>query len=154
MEIICTKILSQHQADCISKMWNDEYPIKLKDRFPILLDRVIHFNHYLIEDDERNVLAWAVDFEKENEIRFSIIVSSKCRGEGLGGLLVDRLKEKNDLFYGWVIDHDDDVKSNGERYKTPLPFYIKHQFEVLPAVRIDTEMIKAVKIVWDATTKK
>lgn len=47
-------------------MWNDEYPIKLKDRFGILLEGVENYNHYLIEQNN-NVLAWAVEFEKEKE---------------------------------------------------------------------------------------
>ncbi len=79
-----------------------------------LLDGVENYSHYIIEDDRQNVLAWAVDFEKENEIRFSIIVNSKYKGKGLGSMLVEKLKSENELFYGWVIDHNNDLKSNGE----------------------------------------
>ncbi len=129
-------------------MWNAEYPIKLKDRFPILLEGVESYNHYIIEDAEQNIMAWAVDFEKENETRFSIIVNSIHKGKGLGSKLVERLKLENKLFYGWVIDHNNDMKENGTLYITPIPFYLKHGFEILHNERIETEMIQAVKVKW------
>ncbi|MES2780779.1 MAG: hypothetical protein V4651_12875 [Bacteroidota bacterium] len=150
MKIVKTKTLSAHQASAIDKMWNEEYPLKLKDRFPMLLEGVVNYNHYLVEDEAHNLLAWAVDFEKDGEIRFSIVVKAAQKGKGFGALLVNRLKVENNEFYGWVIDHNDDVKSNGERYETPMPFYLKHGFEILQDVRIDTEMIRAVKIKWTA----
>lgn len=148
MKIIKTKTLTQLQSTQINQLWNDEFPIKLKDRFPILLNGVENFNHYLIEDTEQNVIAWAVDFEKENEIRFSIIVKYNHKGKGLGSMLVEKLKSENKLFFGWVIDHNNDLKSNREHYQTPMPFYLKHSFEILHDVRIESEMIKAVKIKW------
>lgn len=148
MNIIKTKTLNDIQSGQINQLWNEEYPVKLKDRFPILLDGADWYNHYLIHDDKSDVIAWAVDFEKEKQVRFSIIVSTKHKGKGLGGLLIDKLKEENKEFYGWVIDHNDDLKSNGEHYQTPMPFYLKHGFEILNDVRIDNEMIKAVLIKW------
>lgn len=148
MQIIKTKILSDKQFAQINQLWNEEYPVKLKDRFPILLDGVENFNHYLIEDEKQNVIAWAVDFEKEKQIRFSIIVSAIHKGKGIGGLLMNKLKDENAEFYGWVIDHNNDLKSNGEHYQTPMPFYLKHGFEILHNIRIDNEMISAVKIKW------
>lgn len=148
MKIVITRILSEKQSSQINQLWNDEYPIKLKDRFPILLDGADWHNHYIILDEEQDVIAWAVDFVKEKQIRFSIIVASKHKGKGLGGLLIGRLKAENKEFYGWVIDHNDDLKINGEHYQTPMPFYLKHGFEILNDIRIDNEMIKAVLIKW------
>jgi hypothetical protein len=66
----------------------------------------------------------------------------------LGGLLIVKLKEENKEFYGWVIDHNNDFKSNRKYYQTPMPFYLKHEFEILNDIRIDNEMIKAVLIKW------
>ncbi len=148
MQIIKTKILSSNQLAQINQLWNDEYPINLKDRFLMLLDGVEHYNHYVMEDAEHNILAWAVVFEKENETRFSIIVNSTYKQKGLGSRLVEKIKSENNLVYGWVIDHNEDLKSNGEPYQTPLLFYVKHGFEILNDIRIDNEMIKAVKIKW------
>lgn len=148
MKLIKTKKLNELQISQINQMWNDEYPLKLKDRFPILLDGATWFNHYIIEDEQQNVCAWAVDFKKDDQIRFSIIVDRKHKGKGLGGLLIDQLKAENNEFYGWVIDHNEDEKTNGEKYLSPMPFYLKHGFEILNDIRIDNEMIKAVLIKW------
>jgi GNAT superfamily N-acetyltransferase len=146
MEIIKTKHLSFAQTQQINRLWNEEYPVKLKDRFGILLEGAQDYNHYLIEDKDNIILAWAVDFEKENEVRFSIIVDGSQQGKGYGRQLVKRLKNDLGIFYGWVIDHNDDKKSNGLNYMSPLSFYVKQGFEVLEDERINTEMIKAVKI--------
>lgn len=147
-KIIKTKTLTDLQFEQINQLWNNEYPIKLKDRFPLLLVDVDRYNHYIIEDIDKNIIAWAVDFEKEKQIRFSIIVSAKHRGKGLAKLLIDKLKEEHHEFYGWVIDHNNDLKSNGEPYQSPLGFYQKLGFKVLNDIRIDSEMIKAVMIKW------
>jgi hypothetical protein len=152
MKIAKTKTLNSKQYHQINQLWNDEYPIKLRDRFPILLEGATNYHHYVIEDSKQHVIAWAVDFEKENQIRFSIIVSSSQQGKGLGGLLINKLKAEHKEFYGWVIDHNDDVKSNGERYQTPLPFYLKHGFEILHEERIESEMIRAVKVKYQLAT--
>jgi GNAT superfamily N-acetyltransferase len=146
MGIIKTKSLTTKQFQQINRLWNEEYPLKLKDRFQLLLDGVNDYNHYLIEDKDKNILAWAVDFEKDNEIRFSIIVDKNQQGKGLGVKLIKKLKNDLEEFYGWVIDHNDDKKSNGENYESPLSFYIKHGFKVLHTKRIETDLLKAVKI--------
>lgn len=146
MEIIKTKTLTNRQFHQINQLWNKEYPVKLKDRFGFLLDGVRKYNHYLIEDVNNNVIAWAVDFEKNNEVRFSIIVDTKQQGKGLGTFLITRLKEDLSDFCGWVVDHDDDKKANGQNYLSPLSFYVKNGFEVLRDIRIDNDVLHAVKI--------
>jgi hypothetical protein len=150
MEIRKTTLLSDKQKEQIHSLWNDEYPAKLKDRFSILLEGVAWFNHYIIEDVNNNLIAWAVDFEKEKQVRFSIIVSSKHKGKGLGSMLISRLKKENQEFYGWVIDHDEDLKLDGGIYKSPMSFYLKHDFHILNEKRIDSEMIRAVLIKWSS----
>ena len=87
-------------------------------------------------------------FEHSNQIRFSIIVSKEHQGKGLGKLLLDHLKATHDEFFGWVIDHNNDLKLNGENYISPLPFYLKQGFEIIPNQRIDSEMIQAVLVGW------
>ncbi len=150
MKIIKTKILTPRQEEQIDKLWNEEYPAKLVGRFKLLLENVKSYNHYIIEDTQQNLIAWAVDFEKDNEIRFSIIVRSDQKGKGLGNSLIEKLKIENEEFFGWVIDHNNDIMSNGENYKTPMPFYLKHGFSILKDCRIETEMISAVKIKWSS----
>jgi GNAT superfamily N-acetyltransferase len=102
--------------------------------------------HYIIENEKQEIIAWGVMFEKEDEHRFSILVVKKYQGQELGKQLIDSFKKDYPIFYGWVIDHDNDVKINGEKYVSPLPFYLKHGFKILNEQRIDTEMISAVKV--------
>ena len=153
MKIVKTKELTSLQLNQINQLWNNEYPLKLKDRFSILLNDAQVYNHYYIQDLNNNIIAWAVDFEKEMQIRFSIIVSTNYKQKGLGGLLINKLKENNKEFYGWVIDHNNDLKSNGEYYLSPLPFYLKHGFEIQKEKRIDNEIINAILIKWSSINK-
>ena len=148
MEIIQTKTLSSVQSEQINSLWNAVYPLKLKDRFPILLEGTTWHNHFVVEDSNRVIIAWAVMFEHTNQIRFSIIVSKDYQGKGLGKLLLNHLKSAHNEFYGWVIDHNNDLKSDGENYISPLPFYLKQGFEIIANQRIDTDMIQAVLVGW------
>lgn len=148
MNILKTKELTADQHEQINALWNEEYPLKLANRFPILLDGASDHNHYIIEDSNKQVLGWAVDFEKEGEVRFSIIVAGIAKGKGIGGLLIDKLKSEHKVFYGWVIDHNDDDRACGNKYRTPMPFYLKHGFGIMEDQRIDNEMISAVKVKW------
>lgn len=150
MRITKTKIISQLQTEQINALWDIEFPEKLNGRYPLLLEEATSFDHYIIEDDAQKIIAWAVIFEKDQQIRFSLIVAANQQQKGLGGLLIERLKSDNQEFYGWVIDHNDDLKTNGEHYLSPLPFYLKHGFEILNDQRIDSPMIKAVLIKWAA----
>lgn len=146
--IIKTKELSNRQVEQIDRAWNDEYPIKLKNRFGLLLNDAKSYMHYIIENEKQEIIAWGVMFEKEDEHRFSLLIVSKHQGEGLGKQLIDAFKNDYSVFYGWVIDHDNDVKANGEKYASPLPFYLRLGFIILQEQRIDTEMISAVKVVF------
>ena len=153
MEIIKTIFLSDVQSEQINSLWNSEYPLKLKDRFPILLEGTTWHNHFLIEDSNHVVIAWAVMFEHSNQNRFSIIVSKEHQAKGLGKLLLNHLKATHDEFFGWVIDHNNDLKLNGENYISPLSFYLKQGFEIIPNQRIDSEMIQAVLVGWKKSNK-
>jgi predicted GNAT family N-acyltransferase len=151
MQLINTAILSDNQIQKIDVLWNQAYPKNLINRFAILLTDASNYRHFIIENDAREIVAWAVLFDKENETRFSIIVGEASKGMGLGGQLMDALKQACPCFYGWVIDHDNDLKNDGTNYPSPLTFYLKHGFEVLSEQRLDTPIIKAVKVKWSAT---
>lgn len=145
MKIIHTKELTSEQFNQIDQLWNDEYPINLNGRFKLLLDGVEDFNHYLMEENGK-VIAWAVDFKKDDEIRFSIIVHRDYQGKGYGKILINELKESLDEFYGWVIHHNNDLKTDGTHYQSPIGFYLKDGFKIVKNELIDTEMIRAIKI--------
>ena len=58
------------------------------------------------------------------------------------------LKENEEMLCGWVIDHHDDRKINGELYLSPLNFYLKQGFDILKEQRLELPTSSAVKISW------
>jgi GNAT superfamily N-acetyltransferase len=146
MQFTRTKTLSETQFQQIDTLWNSSYPVPLKDRFGILLDGCSDYNHYVLEDELGRVAGWAVNFVISGENRFSIIVHPGYKGKGLGKQLIQRLRADHDELYGWVIDHNNDIKEDGTPYISPLPFYEQLGCTVLMDQRLDTELIKAVKV--------
>jgi GNAT superfamily N-acetyltransferase len=146
MNLVKCEPLSKNQFEQINLLWNKMYPIQLSNRFPLLLEEARNCVHYLMKDDNETICAWAVVFEKDNETRFSIIVDEKHQKKGLGKMLIQALKNDFTHLYGWVIDHDEDLKANGENYRSPLHFYLNNGFQIVPNARIENEFLKAVKI--------
>ncbi|MFD1753891.1 N-acetyltransferase [Rufibacter sediminis] len=141
------------EASALShRLWNQEYPEKLcyheMEEFESYLSGVQAQRHFLLVDEVEEVHGWGVTFEREVEKWFAIILDNKLHGLGYGALLLKQLQEKEDSLCGWVIDHARDLKRNGETYSSPLAFYLKNGFRVLPGVRLETEKISAVKVEW------
>ncbi|KQB41297.1 hypothetical protein [Flavobacterium aquidurense] len=85
---------------------------------------------------------------REDENWFAIILDHQIQGKGNGSLLMNEIKSKNDCLNGWVVDHENEVKQNGDLYKSPMPFYIKNGFTIIAEKRIENEKMSAVKINW------
>ncbi|HEX7869633.1 MAG TPA: hypothetical protein VF455_05905, partial [Chryseobacterium sp.] len=79
------------------------------------------------------------------------ILSENLHGKGRGTKVLNELKQNKNELNGWVIDHSNDRKINGEFYKSPLEFYKKNEFEVLSDIRLELEIMSAVKIKWTKT---
>lgn len=142
------KNLSTNQSQQINQLWNDEYPKNLNNRFPLLIQDTTDHNHYILSDQFNVILAWAVAFLREEEIWFSIIVSSANHKKGYGKMLINSLKKYNTELNGWVIDHNNYIKANGEQYDSPMGFYLKNDFKIIADDRIETDILSAVKIYW------
>lgn len=140
------KALTPAQNLQINLLWNEEFPSSLNNRFGILLKDASWFTHYIINDEREQIKAWSVIFEKDGEVRFSIIVDSRFQKQGLGKALIEKLKDEHGIFYGWVIDNLTSRKRNNALYLSPLKFYLQMGFEVLTNERIDSDMLRAVKI--------
>jgi len=152
MKIITTSELTKAQKETIIFLWNREYPQKInitKEGFDEYLDLTSGHQHFLMLDDANEIIGWAYTFDREGERWFSIIINSLYHGLGLGRMFLNHLKENETRLNGWVIDHPDEIKKNGEAYVSPLPFYIKNGFTVIPGIRFETEKMSAVKIVWE-----
>lgn len=163
--------LTEHQKASLLNLWNNEYPKYLnynsQTDFNTYLDNLKIISHVLIckekeiKDEEINkseiknteiknkeILAWLFIFERENENWFGIIISSKLQKKGFGTKLLNIAKDKYSQLNDWVIEHNNDLKANGQNYISPLHFYLKNGFEILPQIRLELEFFKAVKIKW------
>jgi hypothetical protein len=152
MHIIETNTLSADQKQDILRLWNNEYSQKLnKDMagFDSYLNNLEQQQHILLVNEQEQVLGWAFLFTRDAERWFAIILDAAIQKQGYGKLLIDNLKAKEPILNGWVADHDRDIKTDGTYYISPLPFYLKNDFKVIPECRLENEILSAVKIVWD-----
>ncbi len=77
-----------------------------------------------------------------------MILDARIQGKGFGRQLLNMAKEKEAKLNAWVVDHDRNLKKNGEIYRSPLDFYLKNGFEKLAESRLESDKISAVKIHW------
>lgn len=141
-----TGFLSAKQFSEINALWNEEYPLQLKDRLALLLEDNTKTMHFYLLNEFEQIIAWSVLFEKEQDLRFSILVSRIHQNLGLGSILLSQMKKEDLAFSGWVIDHDLDLLSDGKNYLSPLNFYLKNGFSIDESCRLNNEMIKAVLV--------
>ena len=135
------------------ELWNDEFPEKLNYQtladFESYLSNLEDQFHILMLDNNQNIKGWYFDFIRDAERWFAIILNTEMSGKGYGTQLLNLAKEKEPVLNGWVIDHENDKKRNGETYTSPLNFYLKNGFELLPNNRLELEKLSAVKIRWE-----
>jgi len=151
MKITKSGTLSYAQKEQVCMIWNNEYPQKLAIN-PTAFDEFLQVStghtHYLIVEDNRGIIGWADTFDRGGDRWFSIIIDGSHQRKGLGHLLLNLIKEKENRLNGWVIDHHNDIKQNGEPYLSPLSFYVRNGFAVHPGTRLEDEKISALKIEW------
>ena len=152
LKIMETTKLNEQAKRQVLDLWNNEYPEKLSYNnladFDNYLQNQSNLTHFLLTSDENLIIGWALTFDRENEKWFAIILSEKIKGEGLGRKMLDSLKKTESILNGWVIDHNEDKKKNGQKYISPLKFYEKCGFEILTKERLELDKISAVKIKW------
>jgi len=152
MQIITTTYLTDSQKESAYNLWNNEYPQDLQYQhiaeFDGYLNVLSEKKHYLLLNEQGIIVAWALTFIRDAEKWFAVIINSDVQGKGYGTLILDEIKKDELQLSGWVIDHERDSKANGQRYRSPLIFYKKNNFDILPDCRLESETISAVKIVW------
>lgn len=152
MRIVQKEVLSLEEKDCLTQLWNNEYPVKLNlktiEDFELYLSGLSAIKHYLLFDKSDKINGWAFTFLRDSEEWFAVILYSQIQGKGNGTLLMNEIKMNNDSLNGWVIDHDNDLKQNATLYKSPLLFYIKNGFKICKEIRIENEKMSGVKINW------
>lgn len=132
-------------------LWNDLYPERLVFNeiagFDAYLSGLSDPRHFVLSEEEK-VLGWGLTFEREGARWFAIMVSETLHGRGYGKQLLNALRWHEPELNAWVIDHPNDRRKNGKPYLSPLGFYQKNGFEVLPDFRLERDIISAVKIRW------
>lgn len=145
MTILQLQTLSADQIAQISQLWDSEYPLSLQGKFISLLEKGSDWQHFVAQSAS-GVVGWAGIFTEAGDTRFSIIVAQNAQGKGLGRELIKQLRQVAGTLAGWVVDQTDALKADGSRYLSPLPFYQKLGFEVLPNQRFDTEELRSVRV--------
>lgn len=145
-------LLSLEEKIQLHQLWNTEYPEQLKheslDELDLYLKSLSSVKHYLLIDDAI-IKAWAFSFIRDNAIWFAIIVSHETQRMNKGLLLLNLLKKENNNLNGWVVDHNNYKKENGQVYISPILFYKKMDFTINTETRLENEKLSAVKIRWE-----
>jgi len=153
MKIKTTHQLDHYQIKVVYKLWNTEYPKNLIHQnlcdFENYLKPLSNQCHWLLVDKNGAIKGWYFNFTRTDEKWFAMILASEIHGKEFGTLLLNEAKKRDSILNGWVIDKTDYQKQNGDSYKSPLQFYIKNEFHILPKIRLETAEISAVKIRWE-----
>lgn len=132
------------------QLWNHEYPMQLKyqdmEKFDTYLNGLNHKESILVRTFGNQIIGWFFKFERENEYWFVTIIDSKFKRQGIGSTLLQLGKKEFGSLKGWVIDHERYFKNNGEKYQSPMAFYIKNGCRINHDTRLETALLSAVKI--------
>lgn len=146
------KLKRKHKLQ-LFELWNSEFPLSLGHKQPEDFENYLHHlensTHYLLSLNDRIIVGWIYSFERFEETWFGLLINSPFQRKGHGSRLLNILKGKNSLLNGWVIDHNADLKSNGEIYASPMAFYLKNQFITVPENRLEKDQLSAVQIRWE-----
>lgn len=147
----CQQLSPLQQVE-IMALWNQEYPRRISyqnvGEFTAYLAQLEDVFHVVSLDEGNQVNAWYCDFIRDGERWLAMILASGAQGQGLGSSLLQGGKARQPILNAWVVDHSTDLKQDGTVYQSPLPFYKKNGFKVLPEIRLDTPQISAVKMRW------
>jgi|SRR5690554_4835714 len=150
MQIITTRHLSDAQLERIRELWNTEYPKVIAhatpESFTEYLNRLDDIVHRLVIDDDGQILGWYMDFLRDGERWFVMVIGENAQHQGFGSELLKMGLDEQPVLNGWVVSSSIYEKANGEIYMSPLSFYIKHGVRVYPDIRFETEKIRSIKI--------
>ncbi|CAM4346295.1 hypothetical protein SAMN06265348_112144 [Pedobacter westerhofensis] len=153
MRVIHTDVLTEKQKKAILKLWNNEYPDQLNYKDLTDLDSYLSnlpgAQHFLCMKNTK-VMGWAFKFSRDTETWFAIILDGSIQKQGVGTMMLDQLKTGEKALTGWVVDHDQYLKTNGETYQSPLSFYLKNGFGVNRQLRLESPKLSAAMVKWQS----
>ncbi|WP_044201210.1 GNAT family N-acetyltransferase [Flammeovirga sp. OC4] len=146
---ICSE-LNPLEKSRLMTIWNNEYPMQLSyksiNAFETYLNGISNKRFILVKTYGNQIVGWFLKFEREEERWFATIVDEKHKGKGIGSTLLKLGKKQFGNLNGWVIDHNRYFKNNGQKYLSPLEFYIKNACRVQHGERLEVPVLSAVKI--------
>lgn len=152
MKFTETENLNKEQKTKVLELWNREYPKKLSlpglDAFEQYLQNLGDKRHILLLDEQGTVKGWLISFIRDKERCFVMVLDPSMQGKGWGSKILDRAKKSDSELNGWVIDHNTELKQNGEKYISPIRFYEKNGFRILPDTATIKEGIHGIKVTW------
>ncbi|MBD0403543.1 N-acetyltransferase [Flammeovirga sp. EKP202] len=145
-----TSELNPLEKSRLMAIWNNEYPMQLSyksiDAFDRYLNGVLNKEFILVKTYGNLIVGWFLKFEREEERWFATIIDEKHKGKKIGSTLLKLGKKQFGSLNGWVIDHNRYFKNNGEKYLSPLEFYLKNGCRVHHSQRLEVAVLSAVKI--------
>lgn len=151
MKTVRQKSLSASDWQRVLAMWNVLYPVHVAKESAAK----IHDNcdpascvHYCMYGQNGQLNAWLAVFDRANTRWFSILVDENAQGQGLGKALIAFAKTYEPVLSGWVVNTDAYLRANGEAYHSPLAFYEKLGFSVVPHPYDPKPMTEVVCVEW------
>jgi len=150
MHIEITRTPTRDQLEAVRRLWNKEFPkvIAHADMASLeaYLGRLGDIRHIFITDEQGRIAGWYMDFLRDGERWFVMIIAAEEQGKGYGRKLLNMGLEEQAELNGWVVSSSIYEKADGTIYMSPLPFYIKQGVRVFPDITFETQDIKSIKI--------
>ncbi|EAY31248.1 N-acetyltransferase [Microscilla marina] len=154
MQYLITKALNDAQKEQIRTIWNRVYPAQVAHQNIISFEKYLaplhNTTHWLVQNKQPIIKGWLTTFDRDDDRWFAMLLNDNIQGQGVGSELLRRAQAQNKVLNGWVIDHNDYVRKDGQAYISPVEFYLKNNFQVLTDQRFKTEQLSLVKIRWEA----
>jgi GNAT superfamily N-acetyltransferase len=152
MNFLQTRSLSTTQKEDILILWNSVSPANiahntmesLESYFSTLEDVV----YTLTLDEHDRIVGWFADFNRDNGRWFAMLLDESIHGKGVGSQLLTQVKSRYNEISGWVIDHSNDARLDGNPYISPINFYLKNGFEIISDIRLELGHLSCVKMMW------
>lgn len=140
------------QREAIIRLWNEEYPHQMGLSKPEDLDAYLNGlqnkQHFFLSGNDGYIHGWLLLFTRDGDTWFAMILDEATQGLGHGTALLNLAKKNVLKLHGWIVDHNRYTRLDGRPYRSPLDFYIKNQFRVHPASRLELQELSAVRITW------
>ena len=150
MRIVSTYHLNEGQITQVMALWNAEYPEVISynniDSFRRYLYNLEDTIHRLIVTDNGEVKGWYVDFMRNGERWFVLVISKDCQGKGFGRKLMQMAQEEKEELNGWVVSSSTYKKLDGSVYMSPLPFYTRLGVRVYSDITFEDKGIRTIKV--------